>query len=280
MIFIIKHNDSEFVILWTAGVNKLKIINIMLFSSVIVLFFYIVFSAFLSPVALNKSRQLLSNDKFNSFLPTVKSQQFTDNFKGLTIIIDKKKDNEIENVFLHDTSNNLKNLTSNSENTVSTTVIAKKGIADKRRLSLIDGQIISNKKDIEKNELISFSLLDIDLTNLVTNTIKQPKLQETSTIKILNCLLMKGKENKFCNKNSKKEVVPNFFRRIILPFYIPSIVLICSLLLLKNKKFYFNYYLIFFYSLTLIIFTELFLRYTGISMVVKLFYIFFHLFSF
>ena len=109
----------------------------------------------------------------------------------------------------------------------------------------------------------------------MTNTIKQPKLQETSTIKILNCLLMKGKENKFCNKNSKKEVVPNFFRRIILPFYIPSIVLICSLLLLKNKKFYFNYYLIFFYSLTLIIFTELFLRYTGISMVVKLFYIFF-----
>ena len=100
-----------------------------------------------------------------------------------------KKDNEIENVFLHDTSNNLKNLTSNSENTVSTTVIAKKGIADKRRLSLIDGQIISNKKDNEKNELISFSLLDIDLTNLVTNTIKQPKLQETSTIKILNCLL-------------------------------------------------------------------------------------------
>ena len=52
-------------------------------------------------------------------MPTVKSQQFTDNFKGLTIIIDKKKDNEIENVFLHDTSNNLKNLTSNSENTVS-----------------------------------------------------------------------------------------------------------------------------------------------------------------
>ena len=91
---------------------------------------------------------------------------------------------------------------------------------------------------------------------------------------------MKGKENKFCNKNSKKEVVPNFFRRIILPFYIPSIVLICSLLLLKNKKFYLNFYLIFFYSLTLIIFTELFLRYTGISMVVKLFYIFFHLFSF
>ena len=135
------------------------------------------------------------------------------------------------------------------------TIIAKNGIADKRRISLIDGQIISNKKDNEKNELISFSLLDIDLTNLVTNTIKQPKLQETSTIKILNCLLMKGKENKFCNKNSKKEVVPNFFRRIILPFYIPSIVLICSLLLLKNKKFYFKYYLIFFYSfLTLIIF--------------------------
>ena len=83
-------------------------------------------------------------------MPTVKIATIYRQFKGLTIIIDKKKDNEIENVFLHDTSNNLKNLTSNSENTVSTTVIAKKGIADKRRLSLIDGQIISNKKDNEK----------------------------------------------------------------------------------------------------------------------------------
>ena len=89
-------------------------------------------------------------------------------------------------------------------------LLLKRVLRIKRRLSLIDGQIISNKKDNEKNELISFSLLDIDLTNLVTNTIKQPKLQETSTIKILNCLLMKGKENKFCNKIPKRKLCQIF----------------------------------------------------------------------
>ena len=40
--------------------------------------------------ALNKSRNLLTNENLNSFLPTVKSQQFSDSFKGFTIIVEKK----------------------------------------------------------------------------------------------------------------------------------------------------------------------------------------------
>ena len=49
-------------------------------------------------------------------------------------------------MFLHDTGNNLKNLSSDSKNTLSTTVVAKKGVVDKKKLLLIDGQIISVKK--------------------------------------------------------------------------------------------------------------------------------------
>ena len=50
-------------------------------------------------MALNKSRQLLSNDNFNSFLPTIKTHQFSDSFKGFTFIVEKKVGNEIKNVF-------------------------------------------------------------------------------------------------------------------------------------------------------------------------------------
>ena len=275
LLFVLKHNDGEFVILWTSGVDKLKIVNIMLLSSILILIFYIAFAAFISPSALNKSRQLLANDKFNSFLPTVRSKQFGDTFIGLTFIVDEKKDTEIESVFLHDTGNNLKNLSSDSKNTLSTTVVAKKGVVDKKKLSLIDGQIISSKKNNEDNELISFELLNIDLTNFATTTIKKPKIQETSTIKIINCLFKKNVDNELCNnRTSKKEFAPNLIRRLVLPLYIPSIVLICAFLVLKTRKIYLNRFFIFVYSLTILVFTELFLRYTAISTTVKFIYIF------
>ena len=274
MMFVLRRDDGEFIILWTSGVDKIKIINLMLFNSVLILVFYIIFSSLLSPSALNKSRQLLGNEKFNSFLPTIKSKQFGDTFVGLTIIVDKKKDKEIQNVFLHDTANNLKNLSSDSENTASTTVIAEKGIVNKKKLSLINGQIISSKKNNEDNELISFDLLNIDLSNFNTSTIKKPKIQETSTVKIISCLFGKDLDNAFCNESSKKEIIPNFIRRLVLPFYIPTIVLICSLLFLKTKKIYLNKFFVFTYSLAMLVFTELFLRYTGLSTAIKFIYIF------
>ena len=274
LMFLLKHkDDGEFIILWSSGVSKLKIIHLLMLSSLIVLFFYLIFSIYLSPLALNKSRQLLSNDKFNSLLPTVKSQQFSDSFKGLTFIVEKKVDKEIQNVFLHDTGNNLQNLSSNTSNILSTTVIAKRGIVEKRKLLLVNGKIISNKKNSQENELISFDQLNIDLENLVTTTIKTPKIQETSTKKIFKCSISKTSNNKFCNNESKKEILPNLIRRVILPFYIPVVSLICSFILLRNDKFYLNKFFIFLYSFVVLIFTELSLRYTGISNLMKLIYI-------
>ena len=213
------------------------------------------------------------NDKFNSLLPTVRSQQFSDSFKGLTFIVEKKVDKEIQNVFLHDTGNNLQNLSSNTSNILSTTVISKRGIVEKRKLLLVNGKIISNKKDSQENELISFDQLNIDLENLVTNTIKTPKIQETSTKKIIKCSISKTSNSKFCNNESKKEILPNLIRRVILPFYIPVVSLICSFILLRNDKFYLNKFFIFLYSFIVLIFTELSLRYTGISNFMKLIYI-------
>ena len=90
-LFIIKHlQESEFVILWTSGLKKIHIVNLFFFISLTILFFYLILSTFLTPLALNKSRQLLSYDNLNSFLPTIKKQQFSDSFKGFTFIVEKK----------------------------------------------------------------------------------------------------------------------------------------------------------------------------------------------
>ena len=46
--------------------------------------------------------------------------------------------------------------------------------------------------------------LNIDLSNLTTTTIKKPKIQETSTIKLLSCLIFQNNDKKFCNNNILK----------------------------------------------------------------------------
>ena len=273
IIFILKHiNDSEFVILWTSGVRKIQIVNLLLFASTIILIIYLILSTFLTPLALNKSRQLLNSDKLNSFLPTVRPQQFSDSFKGFTFIVKKKFKNEIENIFLHDNTGVLKSLSSNAANSASTTVVAKKGYIKKKNLFLLNGQIITSRKNEEINEIIKFDELNINLSELTTSTIKKPKLQETNTIKLLKCVVV-NEINEICNKDSKKEILPILLRRIILPFYIPVISLICSFLLIKNYSFFSNNFSIFAYSFVLLILTELILRFTGINYYLRISYI-------
>ena len=275
VIFILKHlDDSEFVILWTTGVRKIQIVNLFLLVSIFIIFFYIIFSAFLTPIALNKSRQLLSDDQLNSFLPTVRPQQFTDSFKGFTFIVEKKQNNEIKHIFLHDNGNNLKNLSSNISDSQSTTVVAEKGMIDSRKMFLFNGQIISTKKDNSENEIIKFEQLNIDLSDLVTTTIKKPKLQETSTIILIKCfipdIILKPS---ICREDAKKEILPILIRRLIMPFYIPVITLICSFLLFKNRKIYANKISIFTYAFLILLFTELIIRYTGINSLLSWIYI-------
>ena len=273
-IFIHKHKqDGEFVILWTSGVKKIHVVNLFFITSIITVSLYILFSAFLTPIALNKSRLSLSDDNLNSFLPTIRSQQFSDSFKGFTFIVEKKINDEIKHIFLHDDGNNLKNLSSNISKTSSTTIVAEMGKVDERKLFLINGQIISTKKNSNENEIIKFDQLNIDLGGLSTTTIKKPKIQETSTIKLMKCILPSRVGEELCNKSFIEEVIPALNRRMILPFYIPVISLICSMLLIKSNRKYFQKFSIFLYSFMLVVFTELALRYTGINSIIKFFYL-------
>ena len=266
VIFILKHKqDSEFVILWTSGVKKIYLVNLFFIASTVILILYLLFTTFLTPLALNKSRLLLSNENFGSFVPTVRTQQFSDSFKGFTFIVEKKIKNELKNIFLHDKGNNIKNLSSNTAKIESTTIIANSGIVSDKTLIMFNGQIISAKNNFE-NEIIKFEQLNIDLSSLNNTTIKKPKIQETTTITLIKCLFdKKSTQNDFCNDDFKKEILSTLNRRIIIPFYIPVLSLLCSLLLVKSKKNYFKNIIIFIYCFIILLFTELAVRYTGIN---------------
>ncbi len=278
IIFIIKQiQENELIILWTSGVKKIKVVNLFFITSIFVLFFYIFFSIYLTPLTLNKSRSLLSKTTFESFLPTVRVQQFNDSFKGFTFLIEKRVDDEIKNVFLHDSSNIFNNLTSDQSENDSVSIIAQKGIVQGKQMLLFNGQIISSKKDKSENKGIKFEQLNIDLNKLQTDTIKQPKLQETSTINLLKCIFGFDNVSVFkCEEKDKSEIVTNLNRRIFLPFYIPVISLLCSLLLVKNIKrnnFLFNKYSIFFICFIILLYAELIIRYTGFSKIIAFVFI-------
>ena len=272
VIFIFKHeNNREFVILWTTGVKKIVIVNLLLLSSVVAILLYLIFSVYLTPMALNKSRQMISQSQFNSFLPTIRQQQFNDSFKGLTFFVEEKVNNEVKNIFLHDNGNNLKNISSSDLDLNSTTIIAEKGIVESKSLFLINGEIISNKKS-KKIEVIKFEQLNINLQDLSTTVIKKPKLQETSTIKLLNCFTKSGDPD-LCKKETSKEIIPVLVRRLVLPAYMPVLCLICSFLLLKNQNLFFQKIPILIYSFIILIFIELIIKYTGTNNFLRLFYL-------
>ena len=272
-LFILKHiQDSEFIILWTSGVKKTSIVNLFVLVSLAVVIINLLFSTFITPLALNKSRQLLGNNNFNSFLPTIQSQQFNDSFKNFTIIVEKKINNEVKNVFINDTGNNLKNLSPDISQTTDVTILANKGIIENKRFVLLDGQIISSKN--QSNDILKFEQLNIDLNNLNTSTIKQPKIQETSTKALSECIFFNTFDNKLCNNEFKKEAISTLSRRIIIPLYIPVIALICSFLLIKSNKIYLNKINIFLYSFLLLLFTELAVKFTGLNNYLMMLFIF------
>ena len=269
-IFMIKHlQNNEFLILWTAGVKKIQIVNFFFFSSILVLLFYLFFSTFLTPYSLSKSRLLLNQDEYNSILPTLKTQEFNDTFKGLIFFVEKKQNNQLQNVFLQDKGNHFKNLSSNISKNTTTNIIAQSGVVENKRIILLNGQIISSKKNLD-DEIIKFDQLNINLNNVNTNTIKGLKIQETSTMKLINCLIKENISSPNCG--SKDEIISSLNRRLVLPFYIPVISLLVSLLLISTKRIYLNRNLIFTYSFILLILIELLVRYTGINNYI--FYIF------
>ena len=274
IIFILKHiNDREFDVLWVSGVKKIEIVNLFFLTSIFIVFIYLIFSIFLTPSALNHSRQLLNKDNLNSFLPTIRSKQFSDSFKGFTYIVEKKINNEVQNIFLHDKGGNLKNLASNNSDNSDVTIIAKEGIVRDREMFLINGNIISSKKDNTENEILKFEQLKINLDNFVTSTVKQPKLQETSTIQLMSCFFSSNQNLKICKDEAKKEILPILIRRTVLPFYIPVVSLIGSLLLLKSQKNYKKKISIFLLSFVVLILTELIIRYTGLNYFLRISYI-------
>ena len=265
--------QNELLVLWTSGVAKSKITNLFFLLSLFIFLIYIIFSTIITPTALYKSRTLVKQSGVDTVANLIKPNTFSDTFKGLTFYVEEKENNVIKNIFIKDDSNNLNSLLPKNSSAKNKTVIAQRGVISKSKLILENGFIQSFQND-NTVKIIQFNKTLLNFDNLDNRVIKDVKIQETSTYKILSCLkdyyynqIPEG-YIKNCPKNNIAIVVETFSRRIIMPLYIPLISILISFILVytKNKKTkIINRYLFFSLSFMLLVLSELLVRYSGIS---------------
>ena len=244
LLTIVKlERQNELLVLWTSGIAKFKVTNLFFFISLIVLLFYIIFATIITPSALYKSRSLIKQSGVDTVTNLLKPNTFSDAFKGLTFYIGEKDDNIVKNIFIRDDSSNLNNLLPEKSSAKNKTVIAERGIINKNKIILENGFIQSFEKD-NTVRTIQFNKTLLNFDNMDNRVIKDVKIQETSTLKILNCLKnhyynkLSDEYVKNCPKDNIEIVIETFSRRILMPLYIPLVSILISFILIytKNKK--------------------------------------------
>ena len=272
-------DESEFMILWTAGLNKIRVVNFFLCVSFIVTFIQITLASFVNPEVLNYSRSLIRSSNLDFISSMIKTNQFNDTVEGLTIYVEEKDENDLmKNIFIRDDKKILKGLDS-PKDSGNITIFAEKGKIEKRDKSYLalENGVIQTENKSKEIQSINFKKTSLLLQGMKTKSITQPKLQETSSIILMECLFKKDMEEKLlnCAKKSKLDALSEFNRRFGMPLYIPYVAVLCSFLLIgrndsKRKHLYkYFYFGIAFISLVM---AEILVRYSGKSLNYSLIY--------
>ncbi|MDC3174364.1 LptF/LptG family permease [Candidatus Pelagibacter sp.] len=234
--------NNELIIFWNFGVHKISIINFIFKISIVLMVIQVFFTTIIVPSSQDLARSFLRSSEVNFFDNFVKQQKFNDTIKGVTIYADKKNSN-----------GNLKNLYLKKEikNSQFQITYAKRGefseIGGKPILILFDGATITSNDDNSLTN-ISFTKSDYSLSEFETNTITVPKTQEISSIKLIKCLNyffkfsntqefnFKSKSIENCRTSNMNNILKEFYKRFIIPIYIPILSLIPFLLIVISKE--------------------------------------------
>ena len=270
--------NNELLIFWTNGVTKKVFIKNLINFTLIIMCLQIFIGSFISPSNQFKARLFLKNSNMD-FLPNlIKQGKFIDTISGLTIFINQKtNNNSFKNIYIQE--GQFVDFKQNDNQII----YAKEGYLineDKKLFRLKNGKVISNNN----NKLISFEFdkIDYDLSKFSSRSIKKPKIQELSSIKLIKCTisLMYGKtyvDDLFnCEINKLKNFNQELYKRFIKPFYLPILTLVCCFLLTFSKENH-NYTLrtikIFIYVFLILVVSEIFMRYIQSSSIYLLLFL-------
>ena len=150
-----------------------------------------------------------------------------------------------------------------------------KNLTNSKYLVLIDGQTINAVNGKFSN--FNFYQSELSLAELDSDIIRVNKIQETLTFNLINCLNRYFDKNLILRKNPKdgdfiqncttenlNNIFKELYKRFIIPFYIPILILASLLLILYSKENinFTRYRLkIFLFGIGLIVFSETTLKF-------------------
>ena len=260
-------NNNELLIFWNFGIHKTELINFIFKLSIIMTIMQIILTSIIVPTSQDAAKSFLRKSTINIFENFIKPKRFNDTIKNLTIYSDKKDlDGNLFNIYV-------KKEISNDEYQIT---YAKKGLFKNLNeipyLVLFQGETINGKgNSITK---LRFSKSEFPLNDIETNTTTYKKTQELSTFNLLKCFnkiheLSLNKKNfiyekiENCSLKNLRSILKEIYKRIIIPFYIPLLMLIPFILIItskENTKYNKVKYLTFLIGLFFIIFSETTIR--------------------
>ena len=170
----------------------------------------------------NYSRYLLLNSEVGSIAPLIKQNNFNNPLKELTVYVGKKNQiNEIEEIVLFE---------DNEEKTK--TIVAKSGVIvkenNKNLLVLVDGSIQEKNKN-GKISILDFDKITLDLNQYNKKTGDHYKFNEMFSFELIQKLINDSDIR-------KKDIINELSYRVIIPLFIPSLVILGFCLIAIHKE--------------------------------------------
>ena len=280
---LLKYEDkNELIIFWMNGIKKSDFLNNVIKFSVILFGLLILFTTLITPHSQDKARSFIRDSKIDFFPSLIQGKKFVDTVANLTIYVEERSNKQfiMKNLLIKEQKKGSK---------YSKLILAKEGKLvkenNKNIFKLKDGKII-NYNENDEITYFNFESFKFNLSNYETKTTTIPKIQEISTIKLLECFrnlnflkIIDRNLFKFnCQKDSNKNISQELYKRIYLPMYIPLICLIASLLIFTSKEnIHYNKYKlsIFILGFILIFTSEISIKYIGVNFLLDKFLFFF-----
>ena len=253
VVTISKFEDhNELRALWFSGLEKKKFINYLIRSSIILVVILVIVRCFIIPYFSNYSRYLLLNTGIGGIGPLLKQNNFNNPLKKITIYVGKKNQiNELEDIILFEDNADIKK-----------TIIAKSGAVinenDKNLLVLVEGSIQEERKD-KKISILDFDKTTLDLSQYNKKTSDYYKFSEMFFFELIKRL-----NNK--DELQTTNIIGELNDRIVMPLFIPSLVLLACFLIITNKEVINNNFLkiiIFTYGIVIIVISEILLDFSS-----------------
>ena len=229
---------NELIIFWNFGINKIDLINFFIKFSFFVMFFQIILTSFIVPKSQDLARSFLRASSINYLENFVKPRIFNDAVKGLTIYSNSKDETgNLKEIYLKKGSGKNFQITFAKEGRF-------KQICKNQFLELSFGETIS----VIDNKITNFKFkkTDFNLSNFEDNTTTYKKTQEVATLDLIKCYhnlmnfnffkIDKNFEVENCRIDNIDNIIKELYKRIIIPLYIPVLILISLMLIFRSKE--------------------------------------------